>query len=61
VKASVFVWLLTLSNPNFLPTTYSTALICFGRERGWCITCNYPTVLKDKNIEKQKDYNLRYL
>jgi hypothetical protein len=22
---------------------------------------NYPTVLKEKNIEKQKEYNLRYL
>jgi hypothetical protein len=26
---------LTLSNPIFLPTAYSPALICFGRERGW--------------------------
>jgi hypothetical protein len=24
-------WVLTLSNPIFLPTTYSPALICFGR------------------------------
>jgi hypothetical protein len=24
-------------------------------------TCNYPTVLKEKNTEKQKVYNLRYL
>jgi hypothetical protein len=38
---------LTLSNPIFLPTAYSLALICFGRERGWWITCNYPTVLKE--------------
>jgi hypothetical protein len=52
---------LTLSNPIFLQTTYSPALICFGRERGWWITCNYPTVLKEKIIEKQKEYNLRYL
>jgi hypothetical protein len=52
---------LTLSNPIFLPTAYSPALICFGRERGWWITCNYRTVLKEKNIEKQKEYNLRYL
>jgi hypothetical protein len=52
---------LTLSNPIFLPTTYSPALICFGRERVWWITCNYPTVLKKKNTEKQKEYNLRYL
>jgi hypothetical protein len=52
---------LALSNPIFLPTTYSPALICFGRERGWWITCNYPTVLKEKNTEKQKEYNLCYL
>jgi hypothetical protein len=37
---------LTLSNPIFLPTAHSPALIYFGRERGWWITCNYPTVLK---------------
>jgi hypothetical protein len=53
--------LLTLCNPIFLPTAYSLALICFGRERGWWITCNNPTVLKEKNIEKQKEYNLRSL
>jgi hypothetical protein len=29
--------------------------MCFGRERGWWITCNYPTVLKEKNIEKKKE------
>jgi hypothetical protein len=52
---------LTLSNPIFLPTAYSPALICFGRERGWWNTCNYPTVLKEKNIEKQKEYNLSYV
>jgi hypothetical protein len=52
---------LTLSNPIFLPTAYSPPLICFGRERGWWITCNYPTVLKEKNIEKQKEYTLLYL
>jgi hypothetical protein len=52
---------LTLSNPMFLSTAYSPALICFGRERGWWITCNYPTVLEEKNIEKQEEYNLRYL
>jgi hypothetical protein len=55
------VTLLTLCNPIFLPTAYSPALICFGRERGWWIICNYPTVLKEENIEKQKEYNLRYL
>jgi hypothetical protein len=53
--------ILTLSNPISLPTAYSPALTCFGRERGWWITCNYPTVLKEKNMEKQKEYNLRYL
>jgi hypothetical protein len=52
---------LTLSNPIFLPIAYSPALICFGRERGYWITCNYPTVLKKKNIKKQKEYSLRYL
>jgi hypothetical protein len=45
----------------FLTTAYSQALICFGRERGWWIACNYPTVLKEKNIKKQKEYNLHYL
>jgi hypothetical protein len=55
------LWVLAFSNPIFQPTAYSPALICFGRERGWQITCNYPTVLKEKNIEKQKEYNLRYL
>jgi hypothetical protein len=33
--------LLTLSNPIFLPPTYSPALIYFGLERGWWITCLY--------------------
>jgi hypothetical protein len=45
--------MLTLSNPIFLPIAYSPALICFGRERGWWITCNYPTVLKEKNINRK--------
>jgi hypothetical protein len=39
---------LTLSNPIFLPPAYSPPLIYFGWERGWWITCNYPTVLKEK-------------
>jgi hypothetical protein len=52
---------LTFSNPIFLPTAYSPALICFGWERGWWITCNCRTVLKEKNMEKQKEYNLCYL
>jgi hypothetical protein len=53
--------LLTLSNPIVLPIAYNPALICFGRKRGWWITCNYPTLLKEKNTEKQREYNLRYL
>jgi hypothetical protein len=53
---------LTLSNPIFLPPANSPALIYFGRESGWWITCNYPTVLKgEKHKQKQKEYNLRYL
>jgi hypothetical protein len=40
---------LTLSNPVFLPPAYYPALIYFGWERSWWITCNYPTVLKEKN------------
>jgi hypothetical protein len=31
-----------------------------GKEVG-VIICNYPTVLKEKNMEKQKEYNLCYL
>jgi hypothetical protein len=44
---------LTLSNPIFLPPTYFPALIYSGRERGWWITCNYPTVLKEKNRSRK--------
>jgi hypothetical protein len=44
---------LTLSDPIFLPTAYSPALIYFGQERGWWITCNYPTVLKKKNRNRK--------
>jgi hypothetical protein len=61
VEKQADVYGLTLSNPLFLPTAYSPALICFGRERGWWISCNYSLVLKEKNVEKQKEYNLRYL
>jgi hypothetical protein len=35
---------------NFLPPAYSPALIYFWRERGWWVTFNYPTVLKEENI-----------
>jgi hypothetical protein len=40
---------------NFSAKHIFPALIRFGRERGWWITCNYPTVLKEKNKEKQKE------
>jgi hypothetical protein len=53
------ILILTLSNQIFLPHAYSTALIYFGRKRSLWITCNYPTVLKDN--QKQKEYNLRYI
>jgi hypothetical protein len=45
--------ILTLSNPIILPPAYSPALINFGRERGWWITYNYPTVLKEKYINRK--------
>jgi hypothetical protein len=48
-----FSWSLTLSNPIFLPPAYSPALIYFGWERGWWITCNYLTVLKEKNRNRK--------
>jgi hypothetical protein len=49
----ILVHQLTLSNPIFLLPAYSPALIYFGRERGWWITCNYPTILKEKNINRK--------
>jgi hypothetical protein len=45
---------LTLSNPIFLPPAYSPALIYFGWERCWWIICNYPTVLKEKNSNRNR-------
>ena len=39
---------LTLSNPIFLPTAYSPALIYCGRERGWQITCWLKSVLHEE-------------
>jgi hypothetical protein len=45
---------LTVSNPIFLPPAYSSAYIYFGFERGWWIACNYPTVLKEKNMNYMK-------
>jgi hypothetical protein len=32
-----------------------------GRKEVGGLLVNYPTVLKEKNIEKEKEYNLRYL
>jgi hypothetical protein len=48
--------------PNFsanrlLPSSY----LFWVRKEVWWITCNCPTVLIEKNIEKQKQYNLRLL
>jgi hypothetical protein len=45
-------WHLTFSNQIFLAPAYSPALISFGWKRGWWVTCNYPTVLKEKNINR---------
>jgi hypothetical protein len=45
---------------NFSANRILPSFICFGRERVWWITCNYPTVLKEKN-RKKKEYSLRYL
>jgi hypothetical protein len=42
---------------RILPSSY----LFWAVKRGWWITCNYPTVLKEKNMEKQKEYNMRYL
>jgi hypothetical protein len=44
---------LTLSNPVFLSPAYSPALIYFGRESGWWVTYNYPTVLKERNRNRK--------
>jgi hypothetical protein len=49
-----FSWSLTLSNPIVLPPAYSRALIYFGRGRDWWVTCNYPRVLKEKNINRTR-------
>jgi hypothetical protein len=44
---------LTVSNPIFLPPAYPPALIYFGWEICWWITCNYPAVLKEKNRNRK--------
>ena len=41
-------WDLTLSNPIFLPTAYSPALIYHGWERGWWITCWLKSVIHEE-------------
>jgi hypothetical protein len=54
---------LTLSNPIFLPPAFSPALIYFGLERGWWITCPYymrksvgqaPTAKRENKRNKKK-------
>ena len=40
--------ILILSNPVFLPTAYSPAVIYCGRERGWWITCWLKSVLHEE-------------
>jgi hypothetical protein len=47
----------SFSANRILPSSY----LFLGWEKVLWITCNYPTVLKDKNIEKHKEYNLRFL
>jgi hypothetical protein len=49
-----FSWSLALSNPIILPPAYSLVLIYFGRERGWWVTCDYPTVLKEINRNRNR-------
>jgi hypothetical protein len=49
-----FSWSLTLSKPIFLPPAYTPALIYFVRQRGWWITCNYPSVLKETSIKRNR-------
>jgi hypothetical protein len=52
--------LLTLSNPIFLPPAYSPALIYFGLERGWWITCPYymrESVGQTPTAERENKHN----
>jgi len=50
----VLTVVLSLSNPIFLPTAYSSALISCGQERGWLITCNYPRFKREKHRETER-------
>jgi hypothetical protein len=44
-----------------MPTAYSPAPIYFRLGRGWWITSNYPTVLKERNIYvNSPDYFIIY-
>jgi hypothetical protein len=43
------------------PHTPQLLFVLGGKEVGGLITCNYPTVLKETNMGRQKEYNLRYL
>jgi hypothetical protein len=55
-KLGLYPSVLSVVNPfqsNFSATRIPPALIYFGRERGWWITCNYPTVLKEININRK--------
>jgi hypothetical protein len=65
-KGTVSIWRLsshsarlTLSNPIFLPTAYSPALVLGIKEVGGLLVIIL--VLKEKNMEKQKEYNQHYL
>jgi hypothetical protein len=52
----LFPTLFLIFNPfqsNFSATRIPPALIYFGRERGWWVTCNYPTVSKEKNRNRK--------
>jgi hypothetical protein len=39
---------------NFSATRILPSSYLFGRERGWWVTCNYPTVLKEKIINRNR-------
>jgi hypothetical protein len=57
----LFPMLFFIFNPyqsNFSATHILPSSYIFWAGKGWWITCNYPTVLKEKK-HKQKEYNLR--
>jgi hypothetical protein len=60
----IMLSVLTTVNPfqsNFSANCILPSSYLFWVVKGWWITCNYPTVSKEKNMEKQKEYNLCYL